>query len=193
MTHDINIVVTETLKVLSSGGIILYPTDTVWGIGCDATNAAAVSKVYELKRRVDSKAMIMLVSNAKDTWRYVENMPPIAEDLMAAVEEGKPTTVILPSGCGVAENALPEEKTIALRIPAHEFCQALLRKFKRPLISTSANISGEPSPSSFTAISREILDGVDYIVPREFERGATGSPSSIISIGADCEITIIRP
>lgn len=187
-------IIEETLKVLNKGGIILYPTDTVWGIGCDGTKPEAVKKIYELKQRIDSKAMIMLVGKVDDVWRYVEEVPVIAEELFAASSGGgKPVTLILPKGCGVADNALPEEKTIALRIPNHDFCQQLLRKFKRPLVSTSANISGEKSPAAFAQISQEILSGVDYIVPREMEKGATGSPSSIIMVGEDCEITIVRP
>ncbi|MFI3287916.1 MAG: L-threonylcarbamoyladenylate synthase [Rikenellaceae bacterium] len=186
-------IIEETLKVLNRGGIILYPTDTVWGIGCDGTKPEAVRKIYALKRRIDTKAMIMLVGKVDDLWRYVEDVPPIAEELFEASSGGgKPVTVILPGGCGVADNVLPEEGTIALRVPGHDFCQRLLRKFKRPLVSTSANISGEKSPNNFGEISAEILSGVDYIVPREMEKGAKGSPSSIIMVGGDSSVTIIR-
>lgn len=185
-------IIEQTLKVLNSGGVILYPTDTVWGIGCDATNAEAVAKVYKIKEREDSKAMIMLLSSINDVYRYTEKLPEAAEQLFEASGEGSPITVIVPDGCSVAPNALPAEKTIALRIPHHDFCAQLLRRFRRPLVSTSANISGEPSPSSFDKISDTILNRVDYIVPRKMEKGASGTPSSIIIVSADNSIKIIR-
>ncbi|MFI3298778.1 MAG: L-threonylcarbamoyladenylate synthase [Rikenellaceae bacterium] len=183
----------KTIEVLRAGGVILYPTDTVWGLGCDATNAKAVERIYEIKRRADSKAMIMLVDSIDSLLRHTSAVPPILVEILEANSgSSKPLTVIIPKGCGVAANALPEEKTIAMRIPEHDFCQKLCRKLRRALISTSANVSGEAAPSRFAEISKEIRDAVDYIVPEHLEKGATGKPSSIISIGEDCEVKIIR-
>ncbi len=185
-------IIEQTLKVLNSGGVILYPTDTVWGIGCDGTNAEAVAKVYKIKEREDSKAMIMLLGSINDVYRYTEKLPEAAEQLFEASGEGNPITVIIPNACSVAHNAIPEEQTIALRIPHHDFCAQLLRRFRRPLVSTSANISGEAAPSSFDKISSTILNRVDFVVPRSMEKGSTGSPSSIIIVNNDNSIKIIR-
>ncbi len=188
-------VIEKCNEVLRSGGVILYPTDTIWGIGCDATNADAVRKVYEIKRREDSKAVIILVANRDDMWRYVESVPDVADQLFEAAEAkgSKPLTVIMEGGCAVAQNILAsEEKTVAIRIPQHEFCQDLLRKFRRAIVSTSANISGEKSPSRFSEITQEIIDAVDFVVPAEFEKGSTRSASSIVSVGRTGEIAVLR-
>ncbi len=188
-------VVEKCNEVLRSGGVILYPTDTIWGIGCDATNAEAVKRVYEIKRREDSKAMIVLVANTNEMWKYVESVPDIAEQLFEAAEAkgSKPLTVVMEGGCAVASNLLPEQKTIAIRIPQHDFCQGLLRKFRRAVVSTSANISGESSPTKFSDISQEIINAVDFVVPAEFEKGSTRSASSIVSVGKSGEVAVLRP
>lgn len=180
----------EAVGILRSGGVILYPTDTVWGIGCDATNGEAVGKVSALKCAEGKHGMIVLTDSVNNAARYTSRAPEVACDLLEMAE--KPLTLILPGGCGVAENLIPEDGTIAVRVPRHEFCRNLIRRFGRPVVSTSANISGEPAPARFKDISQEIISGVDFIVDPVFEAGATGRPSSIIWLGQDGEIRIIR-
>lgn len=182
--------ITQAVEVLKRGGIILYPTDTVWGVGCDATNGEAVEKIYALKKRTDKLSMIVLVDSADNIVRYVRQVPEVAWDLLNLSD--KPLTLIMPEGVCVAQNLLPPEKTIAIRIPDNDFCREVIRKLRRPLVSTSANISGEKSPANFNEITQIIKDGVDLIVDRKFERGATGKPSSIIKLGLTGEVEIIR-
>lgn len=186
-------IIEKTVAVLRSGGVILYPTDTVWGIGCDATNRDAVKRIFEIKERADHKAMIVLTHSVDEVARYVNDLPHIASELLRSNGDGgKPLTLILPQGAGVASNLLPPEETIAIRVPQHKFCKLILRKLHRPVVSTSANISGEPTPSSFDKISKDIISKVDYVVPRECEGQPTGKPSSIISISEDGQVSIIR-
>lgn len=180
----------KAVETLRRGGIILYPTDTVWGIGCDATNADAVDKVYKLKRSADKKGMIVLVDSIDNVARYFRSVPPVAWDLMELSD--KPLTLILPSAAGVAKNLAPPENTLAVRVPQHEFCKALIRKLGRPLVSTSANISGEPAPIGYDDIAKEIFAGVDYAVSEKFEGHPTRKPSSIIQLGEGGEVTVIR-
>lgn len=182
----------EIIKILKEGGVILYPTDTVWGLGCDATNAQAVEKIYKIKARSDHKAMIILTDTAENVARYVRTIPPIADELIQASVGSQPLTVILPGGVGVAANLLPPEKSIAIRVPNHDFCRELLSKLRRPLVSTSANISGQPAPTRFSEISPAVIDAVDYVVPIEMEGRPTRKPSSIIKIEADGSFSIIR-
>ena len=179
------------LEVLRSGGIILYPTDTVWVIGCDATNAEAVQKIYDLKRSADKKSMLVLCKDADMVVRYVNKAPGIAFEVMEMAT--KPLTLILPGASGVAANLIPEEGTLGVRVPNHEFCQKLLYKFGKPIVSTSANISGEKTPKKVAEISKEILEGVDFVVNPRFQGRPTGQPSSIIAFGEGCEVNIIRP
>ena len=179
------------LEVLRSGGIILYPTDTVWGIGCDATNAEAVQKNYDLKRSADKKSMLVLCKDADMVVRYVNKAPGIAFEVMEMAT--KPLTLILPGASGVAANLIPEEGTPGVRVPNHELCQKLLYKVGKPIVSTSANISGEKTPKKGAEISKEILEGVDFVVNPRFQGRPTGQPSSIIAFGEGCEVTIIRP
>ena len=155
------------LEILRQGGIILYPTDTVWGIGCDATNAEAVQKIYDLKQSVDKKSMLVLCKDANMVVRYVDKAPGIAFEVMEMATD--PLTLILPGATGVAENLIPEEGTLGVRVPNHEFCQKLLYKFGKPIVSTSANISGEPTPRSVRDISKEIIEGVDFMVNPRFQ------------------------
>lgn len=185
-------IIERTVEVLKQGGIILYPTDTVWGLGCDATNKEAIEKIYRLKKRAEAKAMIVLVDSINNVARYVKSVIPMADELYEASRGGKPLTLIMPSGVGVAENLLPEEGSIAIRVPEHRFCELLLRKLRRPLVSTSANISGEATPVSFREIPQEIVDGVDYVVPRECEGSMSGKPSSIIMLSSDYGVKVIR-
>lgn len=181
----------QALSVLQAGGIILYPTDTIWGIGCDATNAGAVEKIYRLKQRNDRKNMIVLADGELMVERFVQKVPEIAWDLWEVSD--KPLTLILPQGKGLAENLLPEEGSVAIRIVRNEFCRKLIRKLGKPLVSTSANISGEKSPARFDEITSEILHGVDFIVDRSMEEStATRKASGIIRLGPGGEISIIR-
>ncbi|MFI3295738.1 MAG: L-threonylcarbamoyladenylate synthase [Rikenellaceae bacterium] len=182
--------VIEALDVLTRGGIILYPTETVWGIGCDATNADAVAKIYALKRREDCKSMIVLTNHEDNVLRYVKSVPDVAWQLWEVSD--KPLTLILPDGCGVASNLLPAERSIAIRISSNEFCRKLIGRLRRPLVSTSANISGEKTPLRFDQISEEILSGVDFVVDPRLSIGATAKSSSIIKLGLGGQIEIIR-
>jgi L-threonylcarbamoyladenylate synthase len=182
--------VEESLKILRSGGVILYPTDTVWGLGCDATNREAVEKIYKIKRREDSKSLITLVRDADMICRYVKVVPEVAIQLIEVAD--KPMTIIYPGVTGLAPNAVAADGSAGMRIPDHEYCSRLLFKFNKPVISTSANISGEPAPALFSEISPEILEAVDYVVKSRFEEGSSGKPSSIIKIGVRGEVEIIR-
>lgn len=192
----------KALEVLRSGGIILYPTDTVWGIGCDATDPAAVAKVYEIKKRADSKSLVLLASDMDMICRYVKEVPEMAIQLVEVND--KPMTIIYPGAVAgekgvmkqdrraLAFNAVAEDGTVGIRIPMMDFCQQLVAKLGRPIVSTSANISGEPTPKKFAEISSAIRDAVDHIVDPALERGATGHSSSIIKVGLDYSIEIIR-
>ena len=171
----------EAVRVMKAGGIILYPTDTVWGLGCDATNAEAVERIYKLKRSENKKSMVV---------RYVNKAPGIAFEVMELATS--PLTAILPGAAGVAENLIPEERTLGVRIPDHEFCRRILRGLGRPVVSTSANISGEATPAGLAEVSREIIDGVDFVVNPRFEGKPTKKASSIIAFGEGGEVKIIR-
>ena len=191
----------KALEVLRKGGIILYPTDTVWGIGCDATDPEAVAKVYEIKKRADNKSLVLLASDMDMICRYVKEVPEMAIQLVEVND--KPMTIIYPGavagkqgekaskGC-LAYNTVAEDGTVGIRVPMMDFCQQLVAKLGRPIVSTSANISGEPTPKKFAEISQEIRDAVDYVVDPALERGATGQSSSIIKVGLDYSIEIIR-
>ena len=182
--------VEECVEVLKAGGLILYPTDTVWGIGCDATNEAAVEKIYKLKQSEDKRSMLCLMRDADMIVRYVNRAPGIAFEVMELSD--KPLTAILPGAVGVAPNLIPESKTLGVRVPQHEFCQALLRKFGKPIVSTSANISGEPTAKHLKDVVQEIIDGVDYVVNPRFNGKPTQKPSAIIAFGEGGEVEIIR-
>ncbi len=182
--------VQQSLEVLRKGGLILYPTDTVWGVGCDATNVEAVQRVYDLKRSENKTAMIVLCGTLDMAARYISRPPAIAFDVMEVTT--KPLTVIMPGGVGVAANLIPEEGTLAIRIPDHEFCTELLRRFGKPIVSTSANISGEATPLSIDGVSETIVTGVDYVVNPKLGKGATGQPSSIMQFDLDGGFKIIR-
>ena len=182
--------VDKCVEILRAGGLILYPTDTVWGIGCDATIEEAVAKVYSLKRSEDKHSMLCLCRDADMVVRYVNRAPGIAFEVMELSD--KPLTAILPGAVGVASNLIPESKTLGVRVPQHDFCQALLRKFGKPIVSTSANISGEPAAKRLKDVAEEILKGVDYVVHPRFEGKPTLKPSSIIAFGEGGEVEIIR-
>lgn len=184
-TEELN----NALTVLKRGGIILYPTDTVWGIGCDATNADAIDKIYALKKRSEEKALICLVSDFKMLNQYVEEVPEVAYDILKYA--AKPTTIIYDKPIRVAENLVGEDNTLGIRVTKDEFCTKLIRKLKRPLVSTSANISNQPTPEAFAQIAPEILKGVDYVVNLQ-QSIKTPKPSAIIKLSNDGKVKIIR-
>ena len=180
----------NAVKVLREGGVILYPTDTVWGIGCDATNAKAVAKVYDIKHRDDSKALICLVDSDARLQPYVRNVPAVAWELLDAAI--KPTTVILDDATNLAPNLIAEDGSIALRITREAFSHELCYRFQKAIVSTSANISGEPAAQNYRDISEEILNSVDYVCWSRRQEHKPHTPSSIIRLKPDGEVTIIR-
>ena len=180
----------KALEVLQRGGVILYPTDTIWGLGCDATNEAAVRKVYEIKRRTDSKSMLVLMENINLLDRYVEEVPEIAYNLIEVSE--KPITIIYPGARNLANNLIASDGTIGIRMTTENFSCQLIQRFKKPVVSTSANISGMPSPAVFQDISDDIKHAVDYIVSYRQDDLTPASPSSIIRLGVGGEIEILR-
>ena len=182
--------VNDALEVIKRGGLILYPTDTVWGIGCDASNPAAIEKVYQLKQRHESKALICLVSDFKMLNQFVEEVPEVAYDILKYAV--KPTTIIYDKPIRVAANLVPEDNTLAIRVVKNDFCKELIRKFRRPIVSTSANISGEPTPANYSEISEAIKNGVDHIVDVQRNDKHASTPSAIIKLSGDGEVKIIR-
>lgn len=180
------------LRVLRSGGVIVYPTDTVWGIGCDATNEEAVRRIYELKQREDSKSMLVLLDSAAKLDYYVD-VPEAAEILLdAQSQQPKPMTIIYPNARHLAPNLVAEDGSIGIRITNEPFSKALCAQLKRPIVSTSANISGEPTPRFFREISDQILDNTQYVCLFRREDETPHEPSSIIKINADGTFKIIR-
>ncbi len=180
----------KALEVLKNGGVILYPTDTIWGIGCDATNEAAVKRVYEIKKRVDSKSMLVLLENVNFIERYVDEVPEIAYSLIEVTD--KPMTIIYPEAKNLAKNLIAEDGTIGIRITEEDFSRQLIQRFKKPIVSTSANISGEASPTTFNEIDEKIKSAVDYVVKFRQDELEPASPSSIIKLGVGGEIQVIR-
>ena len=180
----------QCLKVLSAGGLILYPTDTVWGIGCDATNEEAVSRVYQLKQRNDSKALIVLIDSADHLDHYVVDVPAIARELIDVAV--KPLTIIYEGAYNLAPNLLGAEDSVGIRIPNDEFCHRLCERFGKPIVSTSANVSGQPTAKIFAEIDDAIVGGVDHVV--EYRRGdiTPHQPSNIILLSRDGTFKIIR-
>lgn len=180
----------KACKVMYEGGIILYPTDTIWGIGCDATNEEAVKKVYEIKKRIDSKALIVLVDSPAKVNSHVSSMPDVAWDLIELTT--KPLTIIYDNARDLATNLLAEDGSVGIRVTDEPFSKDLCFRFKKPIVSTSANISGEPSPQNFGEVSDEIKSAVDYIVKYRQNDMEKAKPSSIIKLGNGGEIKIIR-
>lgn len=178
------------ISTLQSGGLILYPTDTVWGIGCDATNEKAVKRIFDLKKRVDTKAMIVLVENENDILNYVQINDLQIVDYIKGIH--KPTTVIYQKAKNLAANLLAEDGSIAIRICKDKFCQSLLKTFAKPIVSTSANISGYPTPLCFNDISLDIIEGVDYVVKHRQDEMELQQPSSIVKWEPDGTIVILR-
>ncbi len=183
-------IVFQAVKLLKEGKIILYPTDTVWGIGCDATNAKAVEKIYKIKKRIESKSLIVLIDNVNHLDRYMDEVPDITYDLIDSMST--PLTIIYPNAKNLAKNVIASDKSIAIRVVRNEFCERLLEQFKKPLVSSSANVSGDPTPLTFNQISQEIKDNVDYIVDVEKNSLKEVKPSTIIKLDANGEFVIIR-
>ncbi|CDF78465.1 Sua5/YciO/YrdC/YwlC family protein [Formosa agariphila KMM 3901] len=181
--------ITNALKVLKEGGLILYPTDTVWGIGCDATNEEAVKKIFKLKQREDSKALICLVADDRMLKKYVKKIPEAAFSIFDISEA--PITIIYDEPQNLATNLIAEDNTIAIRIPDDDFCFQLLRRFNGAIVSTSANISGQPTPKSYKEIAPDILKGVDYVVNLHHEK-KNAKPSSIIKLSNSGVVKVIR-
>jgi len=181
--------INNALKTIREGGIILYPTDTVWGIGCDATNADAVAKIYALKERQDSKALICLVADDRMLKNYIKKIPEVAYNIIEVSKN--PMTIIYDDAQNLASNLIAKDNTIAIRIPDNEFCYQLSRKLNGALVSTSANISGQLTPKSYKEISEQILKGVDYIVNLHHEK-ICDKPSSIIKLNNNGIVKIIR-
>ena len=190
MTEDLKYEVDAAVKALKAGDVILYPTDTVWGLGCDATNDNAIQRIFDLKKRDDAKSVIILVSDADMLARYVRQIPPMAMDLLEIND--KPMTIIYPEGVGLSSKVIAEDGSVAIRIPQNEFCVEMIRALGKPIVSTSANISGEETPSCFAEINAEILDGAEHIVEPSLEEGSTGLSSQIIKIGLGGEVKVIR-
>ena len=180
----------KACEVMAAGGLILYPTDTIWGIGCDATNEEAVRRVYELKRRSDHKAMLLLMDSSVKLNYYVQEVPDVAWDLIELADS--PLTVIYSGARNVAPNLLAEDGSVGIRITQEEFSHKLCERFRKPLVSTSANVSGEPSPANFSEISATIKAGVDYIVRYRQDDLSKAAPSHIIKLGAGGLVKIIR-
>lgn len=184
----------NAVEVLRKGGVILYPTDTVWGIGCDATNAEAVKRVYDIKQRDDSKALICLVDSDARMQRYVRNVPDVAWQLIDSLKESdvKPTTLILDGAVNLAPNLIAEDGSIALRITQEPFSKELCYRFQKALVSTSANISGEPAAQNYCDIDPRLVEAVDYVCWSRRQEHKPHQPSSIIRLKENGEVTIIR-
>lgn len=184
--HDIK----NCLSALENGGLILYPTDTIWGIGCDATDPVTVEKIFRLKKRPDEKSMIVLLADEKDILQYITQPNPMISDYVKGLAQ--PTTVIYNGAVGLADNLVPDDGTIAIRVVKDPFCKMLIKQFGKPIVSTSANISGYPPPSVYNDIDMAIRNGVDYVVEHRQDETEPGRPSSIIKWNADGSLTIIR-
>ena len=189
-TPDINTEVHNAYEVIKNGGIILYPTDTVWGIGCDATNPEAVKKIYALKQREETKSMIVLMNGERMMYNVFKEIPDVAWQILDLSE--KPTTLILDNPRNVAPNLVASDSTLGVRLVKEPFCFKLMERMKKPLVSTSANISGMPTPNSFKEINPLILEGVDYVVNLHHDKTAA-KPSTIIKLGNDLQVKVIRP
>lgn len=198
---EVKEVIQKAVQVMKEGGVILYPTDTIWGIGCDACNEQAVEKVFAIKRRPESKSLVLIASDLDMVAKYIKQIPSIAIDLVEVND--KPMTLIYPGAQYLAANVVAEDGTVGIRIPfveeglmpdqsAAAFCRELSRRLRRPIVSTSANFSGQASPSTYSEISPDLIASVDYVVPRCFDRASTKKASQLIKLGIGGEIEIIR-
>ncbi len=190
MSIELEKELSKSIEVIKNQGVIAYPTDTIWGLGCDATDEVAVKKIYEVKGRREDKSVIVLVSDDRMLLKYVKDVPEMAWELMDYSE--KPLTIIYPEGKNLAKGVIAQDGTIAIRVVKDDFCQKLIQKLGKPLVSTSANKSGEPSPQSFRDINQSVLDAVDYVVNLRQNETGSASPSSIVQLGINGEVKIIR-
>lgn len=190
MDEDLKYEALSAAKALRDGQIILYPTDTVWGLGCDATSDSAVQRIFDLKQRSEAKSLIILVSDEDMLCKYVREIPRMALQLLEIND--KPMTIIYPEGIGLSPKVIAEDGSVAIRIPQNDFCREMIRSFGRPVVSTSANVSGDETPGCFAEITAGILDGVDRIVEPSLEETSSGRSSQIIKIGLDGEVKVIR-
>jgi L-threonylcarbamoyladenylate synthase len=180
----------ESLTILKNGGVILYPTDTIWGLGCDATNSAAVEKIFRIKSRAETKSLLILVSNLQMADRYVAEIPEIVYELTEVSDS--PITIIYPGGKNVAAGVCAEDGSIGIRICNEDFCNELITRFRKPIVSTSANFSGKPSPKKFDDIDKELITSVDYVVKYRQDDRQAGSASPVIKIDVNGTFKIIR-
>lgn len=188
--HEMKEDIKKAVEVLRAGGVIIYPTDTIWGIGCDATNEDAVKRIYAIKERQDSKSMLVLVNNETMLTTYVSDVPEIAWQLLEVAD--RPMTIIYPGARNLAANLIAPDHTIGIRLSEDVFCQNLIGRLRKPIVSTSANTSGAPSPRNFSEIDRDLLQKVDYVVNWRQEDQTEASPSSVIKLGIGGEIVILR-
>lgn len=187
MNEDLN----KALEVLRAGGVILYPTDTIWGLGCDATNAEAVRRIYSIKQRADNKSLIVLVDSAARIDSYVQNAPEVAFSLIELATS--PLTVIFEGAKNLADNVInAEDQSVGIRVATDDFCPTLIQRFRKPIVSTSANISGQPAPACFSEIDQRIIDSVDYVVRHRQDDTSKHKASGIVKIGRNGEVKVIR-
>ena len=191
MTPLFNTDIEACLRVLESGGLILYPTDTIWGIGCDATNEEAVEKIFALKKRIETKALIVLIADERSLLQYVASPHIEVFDYIQGVS--KPTTIIYENAIGLASNLLAEDGSVGIRICADEFCKHLIKRFRKPIVSTSANVSGFPPPKVFSDIDIAVKEGVDYVVHYRQDDTVPVEPSAVVKCNKDGRFTILRP
>jgi len=182
--------VAKALKIVQDGGIILYPTDTIWGIGCDATNTDAIKRIYQLKQRDEAKSMIILLDTENRLESYIKEVPPIAYELIEFAEN--PLTLVMPGAKNISPAIISEDGSVAIRVARHNFCQQLIQRLRKPLVSTSANISGRPSPQNFNQVDAGIIDGVDYVVDLEQHNTELKKPSTIMRLQPDGRFEFIR-
>jgi L-threonylcarbamoyladenylate synthase len=182
--------VAKAFKVIQDGGIILYPTDTIWGIGCDAANTEAVQKIYSLKQRDEAKSMIILLDTDNKLPSYIQDVPELAYNLIEYAEN--PLTLVIPGAKNISPALIAADGSIGIRVSSHPFCQQLIQRLRRPLVSTSANISGQPSPQYFSQIDAEIINGVDYVVDIDQHSMEIKKPSTIMRLAPDGRFEFIR-
>jgi L-threonylcarbamoyladenylate synthase len=182
--------IAQALKVLRDGGVILYPTDTIWGLGCDPTNDDAVRRIFSIKSRTDSKSLIILVSSESMLERYVKDVPEAARNIIEVSD--KPITIIYPGAKNLSQSVVSADGSVGIRICQDEFCRSLIERFRKPIVSTSANISGETFPENFTQINKKIIESVDYVVHHKRDYRQKKSPSPVIKIESNGTIKIIR-
>ncbi len=190
MNEGIEKEISKSVEVILSGGTLLYPTDTIWGLGCDATNEEAVDQIYRIKQRTDSKSCLVLVDTIDNIYNYVKEVPEMVPEILELTEN--PLTIIYPGAINLASNLIAEDGSVGIRVTSDPFCQALIRKIRRPLVSTSANISGTPSPAHFGEVSEDIRFGVSYIVDHRRNERTPTRASGIIKLGLKGEVVVIR-